>query len=144
PAGPHPDTPWALAGLALLVVAGACTEVSRRWNRRGRVVPFYVTLTTGLLAAISGSAALLLALLLPGMDPTLHVYPAIVWVLVAWSVFHVGLGVLMQGYCLARRFYGRMTDIHDADIANVSLYWYFTTATVVLTVAVIVGFPEAV
>src|SRR5690606_39851888 len=62
PAGPHPDTPWALAGLALLVVAGACTEVSRRWNRRGRVVPFYVTLTTGLLAAISGSAALLLAL----------------------------------------------------------------------------------
>jgi cytochrome c oxidase subunit I+III len=35
-----------------------------------------------------------------------------------------------------------MTARHDIDIANVVLYWHFVAVTVVMTVAVIAGFPE--
>ena len=47
----------------------------------------------------------------------------------------------MQLYCVARRLAGRMTARYDIDITNVALYWHFTAITVVVTVAVIAGFP---
>ena len=53
-----------------------------------------------------------------GLDPTSHVYPATVWLLVIWTAFHVAVGILMQLYCLARRVAGRMTARHDIDIAQ--------------------------
>ena len=34
-----------------------------------------------------------------------------------------------------------MTARYDIDIANVTLYWHFTAVMVVVTVAVIAGFP---
>ena len=47
----------------------------------------------------------------------------------------------MQLYCLARRLAGCMTARYDIDITNVALYWHFNAITVVVTVAVIAGFP---
>jgi cytochrome c oxidase subunit I+III len=47
----------------------------------------------------------------------------------------------MQLYCLARRLTGRMTARYDIDITNVALAWHFIAITVVITVAVIAGFP---
>ena len=75
--------------------------------------------------------------------PRRGVYAATVWVLVLWSVVQVALGVVMQVYCAARRLAGRMTARYDIDICNVVLYWHFTAATVLITVAVIAGFPLA-
>ena len=51
------------------------------------------------------------------------------------------VGLIMQLYCVARRLAGRMTARHDIDITNVALYWHFVAFTVVITVAVIAGFP---
>jgi cytochrome c oxidase subunit I+III len=76
------------------------------------------------------------------MDPTEHVYPAIVWLLVIWSAVHVAPGVLMQLYCVARRLAGRMTAEYDSDMYNVTLYWHFVIVTVATTIAVIAFFPE--
>jgi cytochrome c oxidase subunit I+III len=64
-----------------------------------------------------------------------------VWMLVIWTVAHVGAGVVMQGYCIARRAAVHMTPRHDADIVNVTLYWHFVAVTALITVAVIAGFP---
>jgi cytochrome c oxidase subunit I+III len=36
-----------------------------------------------------------------------------------------------------------MTAYHDIDITNVVLYWHFVAITVLITVAVIAGFPLA-
>ena len=79
-----------------------------------------------------------------GLDPSTHVYPAIVWLLVIWTVLHVAVGVLMLLYCLARRLAGRMDGRHDIDISNVTLYWHFVAVTVFVTVATIAGFPLVV
>ena len=80
--------------------------------------------------------------LLTGLDPTRNAYPAIVWVLVLWTLTHVAVGMLMHTYCLLRRVAGRLTARHDIDLRNVTLYWHFTALTVAMTVLVIAGFPQ--
>jgi cytochrome c oxidase subunit I+III len=79
-----------------------------------------------------------------GLDPASNVYPATVWILVIWTAAHVVVGLIMQLYCVARRLAGRMTSRYDIDISNVALYWHFVAVTVVITVAVIAGFPMVV
>jgi cytochrome c oxidase subunit I+III len=76
-----------------------------------------------------------------GLNPTSDVYAATVWVLVIWSAAHVGVGVIMQLYCLARRVAGRMTGQYGQDVVNVTVYWHFVAVTALITVAVIAGFP---
>ncbi|MDO9022833.1 MAG: cytochrome c oxidase subunit I [Deltaproteobacteria bacterium] len=137
-----PGLLWPLLGGGALVASWALTLLARRANRRDRAALFYASMLSAVALAIAGSCALIAGPSRTGLDPTRHVYPAIVWMLVAWTVFHVGLGVVMQLYCVARRAAGRMTARHDIDAANVSLYWHFTALTAFVTVAVIAGFPR--
>ena len=135
---------WPLAGLALLLVSWLATLGARRWNREDRWGLFYVAVVLAVLAALAGGAALLWGPHAAGMDPTSHVYPAMVWLLLGWTALHAALGVLMQVYCAARRLFGRMDATHDAEIVNVSLYWHFVALTVLVAVATVVGFPQVV
>jgi cytochrome c oxidase subunit I+III len=77
------------------------------------------------------------------MDPTAHVYPAIVWILVLWVVVHAAVGVVMQLYCVARSLAGRMTSEYDMDIHNVALYWHFLAVTALTTFPIIALYPLA-
>jgi cytochrome c oxidase subunit I+III len=42
---------------------------------------------------------------------------------------------------VARRVAGRMTARFEIDIVNTALYWHFVAITMVVTLAVIAGFP---
>ncbi|QDT78500.1 Cytochrome c oxidase subunit 1 [Gimesia maris] len=137
-----PGVFWPVTGMVLLLIAYGLTLLSRYWNCSGQVSAFYLSLTLAAVVSLAGACALLAGPWLTGLDPTTHVYPAIVWVLTGWTVLHVILGVIMQLYCLARRAAGKMTNQWDADIVNVSLYWHFLALTVVMTVGVIAGFPS--
>lgn len=137
-----PGVFWPVTGMVLLLIAYGLTLLSRYWNCSGQVSAFYLSLTLAAVVSLAGAWALLAGPWLTGLDPTTHVYPAIVWVLTGWTVLHVILGVIMQLYCLARRAAGKMTNQWDADIVNVSLYWHFLALTVVMTVGVIAGFPS--
>jgi len=143
PPGPAagPGVPWPALGGALLLGAWGLVLLGRALNRRDVAAGFYLALVGALGLSIAGGAALLAGPLASGLDPTSHSYPATVWLLVAWSVLHVAVGVVMILYCLARRAAGRMTARHDIDVTNVALYWHFTILTVVATVVVIAGFP---
>ena len=77
------------------------------------------------------------------MDPTAHVYPAIVWILVIWAAIHGAVGIIMQLYCLARSLAGRLTPQYDMDLHNVALYWHFMLVTALVTFGVVGLFPEA-
>ena len=87
------------------------------------------------------AAALVAGPLTTGLDPTSHAYAAIVWALVVWIVLHLATGMIMQGYCLARSLFGKMTPRYDADLWNVTLYWHFAGFGALLTAVVIGGFP---
>lgn len=138
---PGPGVFWPCLGGALLLAAWAGTMLARRWNRAERTVAFYMGSLTSVGCALAGGAAILAGPWFHEMDPTAHVYPAIVWLLAIWVALHVITGVIMQLYCVARRIAGRMTARHDIDIHNTALYWHFAVVTAVITVAVIAGFP---
>ncbi len=137
-----PGTSWPLLGAGCVLGAWALTQLARRANRRDRPGWFYPLLGAAVAMAVLGGAALVMGPARTGLVPSRHVYPAIVWLLVVWSVVHLGLGVIMQLYCVARRAAGRMTARHDIDITNVTLYWHFAALTAVVTAAVIAGFPR--
>ncbi|KFI22599.1 cytochrome c oxidase subunit I [Nitrosococcus oceani] len=138
---PGPGLFWPLVAGVLLLSAWLLTVWARYWNRRDRAGGFYGALVTAIALALAGGLALFAGPWLTGLDPTRHVYPAIVWVLVLWTLVHVAIGVIMQLYCMARRWAGKLSARHDIDIINVRLYWHFMAITALVTIAVIAGFP---
>jgi cytochrome c oxidase subunit I+III len=138
---PGPGLIWPLLGLALLLAAWLLTLLARGWNRGGKVRVMQASLAAAATLAGLGGAALLAGPWLAGLDPTANVYPAVVWILLIWTVLHVGAGSIMQLYCVARSLAGRLTPAHDIDICNVTLFWHFVAATALITVAVVALFP---
>ena len=140
---PGPGMVWPLVALGLFVAAWLIMIISKRLNSAGRVGLFRLALVASLLLTVAGSGAGLAGPWLYDMNPELHVYPAIVWTLVIWTVAHAGVGVIMQAFCLAGSFAGRLTPRYDKDIHNVVLFWHFMAVTAVFTFAVIGLFPRA-
>jgi len=138
-----PGWQWPLASGLLVLGGWAATLAARFANARGAMRRARFLLAVGMLTGAGSIAALLAGPWLAGLDPTAHSYPAIVWALVAWIALHLAVGLLMQGYCIARSIFGRLTPRHDADLWNVTLYWHFTACCTLLTAIVIGGFPEA-
>lgn len=139
----QPDLPmlYSGGGLGLALLAWGLTWLSRHCNRKHSSAAFYTSIVGAIVCAIGASTALILAMTRSEMEPTSHVYPAIVWTLVGWTSAHLALGVIMLGYCLARRMAGRMTTQYDADISNVTLYWHFAATTALVALGVVIGFP---
>jgi cytochrome c oxidase subunit I+III len=136
-----PGVVWPVAGGVLVVAAWLATVLARRWNRGGRGGLCYAALLGGMGAAVAGGLALIAGPWTTNLDPTRHAYDATVWLLVVWSVLHLVLGLIMHMYCFARRLARDLTPKYDIDLANTTLYWHFAVLTVVITVAVIAGFP---
>ncbi|MBL8953403.1 MAG: cbb3-type cytochrome c oxidase subunit I [Myxococcaceae bacterium] len=138
-----PGVLWPVTGLALVLAAWGLTLLARRLNRAEVRAGAVVSLGLSAALAAAGAAALLYGPWVTGLKPSQHVYPAVVWVLVAWAALHLAVGVVMLGYCAVRRLTGRMTATYDGELQNTTLYWHFTALTALITVAVIAGFPLA-
>jgi cytochrome c oxidase subunit I+III len=141
---PGPGVFWPVVAAGLLLGAWGLTLLARHCNRHDQAVGFYGGLLCAMVLATAGGGALIAGPWSTDLDPQSHVYPATVWLLVLWTVFHIVVGLIMQLYCMARRVAGRMTAHYDIEITNVALYWHFTAFTAVVTVAVIAGFPLVV
>ncbi|MET3793139.1 cytochrome c oxidase subunit I [Aquamicrobium terrae] len=134
---------WPIAAAGLFLAAWTATMGALQLNATGRTAAMRLALALGALLALAATAAGLAGPWLHGMQPTVHVYPAIVWILVAWVLAHAAVGILMQLYCLARSLAGRLTPAHDMELHNVVLYWHFMTISAVIAFSVIGLFPEA-
>ncbi|NJK88493.1 MAG: cytochrome ubiquinol oxidase subunit I, partial [Myxococcales bacterium] len=139
---PGPGLFYPAVALGLVVLAWGLVRFARSMNRRDSTAGTLFGLMASTSSSVFGAFALLLGPWTHGMDPKVHVYPAIVWVIVGWTVLHLALGALMNAYCSARRLAKRMTARHDIDIVNIELYWHFALLTTIIAVAVIAGFPE--
>ena len=102
-----------------------------------------LALITGAITAALSAAALLIGPWRDGLDPTTHVYPAIVWVLGGWCAAHLLLGMVAALYCVARGLAGRLSARHDGDLWNATLFAHFTVPTVLVTLGVIHLFPAS-
>lgn len=140
---PGPGMRWPMIALSLFVAAWAAMLGARRLNASGWIDGARVALVAAFLLTLAASAAGFAGPWQHDMQPTAHVYPAIVWILVIWALAHAAVGSVMQLYCLARSLAGRLTREHDMELHNVALYWHFMAITAVITFAVIGLFPEA-
>ncbi|MGQ9424492.1 cytochrome c oxidase subunit I [Gilvimarinus sp. F26214L] len=138
---PGPGLFWPLLAAGFLLGAWLLTLAAARCNKRDRSAGFYGTLLAAVILNISGMYSLFAGPWHNALIASEHAYPATVWVLVIWTLLHLGIGLIMQLYCIARRAAGAMTGQWDTDIRNVSLYWHFMALTVVITVSVIALFP---
>jgi cytochrome c oxidase subunit I+III len=138
---PGPGVFWPVLATGMLLGAWTLTSLSKRWNQRAIGSGYYAGLSLASVLTIAGGVALLAGPWQSEMNPTSNIYPAIVWVLVIWVAAHIAVGLVLQLYCMARRLAGRLTPKYDIDISNAVLYWHFTIVMVVITVAVIAGFP---
>ena len=138
-----PGAFWPLTAAALFLFAWLAMLAARAANARGSATGLRLLLVLAAGLTVLGCAAGLAGPWFAEMDPTAHVYPATVWVLTAWTVTHGAVGILMQLYCLAGSFAGRLTHEYDIDIHNVVLYWHFMLATALAAFAVLGLFPLA-
>lgn len=142
--GAGPGLFWPAVATVCVIASWALTSGALRWNARDLARAYYVGLLGAVVLAGLGAAALVTGPWSAALDPTASAYAATVWLLAAWTVLHVVVGMVMQLYCVARRAAGRMDARHDIDIHNVVLYWHFTGATTLITIGVIAGFPLTV
>lgn len=77
------------------------------------------------LLAVSGAVLIAWSVWAAGMDPTAHVYPAMMRALAVWIGADAAAGSVMQLSCLAGCWFGKLTPDHDADLWNVMLFWHF-------------------
>jgi len=138
-----PGVFWPMTALVLTLLGWGATMAAREVHARGGVPMARLLLCGGLALSLTSAAAGLTGPWTAGMDPTLNVYPAIVWTLAGWAAIHAGVGALMQGYALARSLAGRMTPTHDADLRNITVYQHFMLFTAVVAYATIGLFPES-
>ncbi|MGE0241206.1 MAG: cytochrome c oxidase subunit I [Parvibaculaceae bacterium] len=138
-----PGVFWPLSALVLFVMAWALMVAARMLNHRHMTALMRMCLLAAFLLTIAGAVAGAMGPWSHAMDPTQHVYPAIVWVLVLWLMAHAAVGAVMQLYGLARSLAGRLTPQHDMELHNIVLYWHFLLITAVITCLVVGLFPEA-
>lgn len=138
-----PGTFWPLLALLLFAAAWSLMLAARSCNANGSTATMRACLIGSFALTLAGSGAGFWGPWSHAMDPTEHVYPAIVWILVAWVMVHAALGAVMQAYCLARSLAGRLTREHDMDLHNVVLYWHFLLIAAATTFAVTGLFPMA-
>jgi cytochrome c oxidase subunit I+III len=138
---PGPGLLWPALGAGACGLAWILTLLARRWNKAGKTLLFYSALGATVPLSAASAGAFLYGPWQSGLDPTLHSYPAIVWLLVIWTALHLLLGVVMHLYCIARRCAGRMTARHEIDMGNATLFFHFVALTALITALVIAGFP---
>jgi cytochrome c oxidase subunit I+III len=138
-----PGVLWPSLGAALTIAAWGALLLARRANAGDRRSLCYGGLAAALCCAVAAAPAMLAGPYLGELDPTEHVYGAIVWLLMIWCALHLVVGVVMLLYCAARRLAGRLSAPYDIDLHNSVLYWHFALLTVLITALVTAGFPLA-
>jgi cytochrome c oxidase subunit I+III len=131
-----------MVALTLVLAGWASTIAARETNRRDRIGLSRAALALSAVLTTAGGIAGLAGPHVHGMDPTLHVYPAMVWVLVVWIAVHTTVGTVMLLYTLARSMRGRMTAVHDGDVRNVAVYAHFLAFSALVTFVVLAFVPE--
>jgi cytochrome c oxidase subunit I+III len=139
-----PGVLWPVAAALLFTLAWVAMLLARRANAAASPAGLRGWLAASMALTIAGGLAGLYGPWSFDMDPTEHVYPAIVWIVVIWAVTHGAVALIMQAYCIAGSFAGRLTHEYDIDIHNVVLYWHFMLVTALVTFLVVGLFPLAV
>jgi cytochrome c oxidase subunit I+III len=136
-----PGWQWPAFACVLVGAGWLAMLAARSANGHGLRLVACVALSVAAIATGAGGIAILAGPWLVDLEPRMHAYAAIVWVLACWIAAHAALGVVMQLYALARGIAGHMTREHDGDLRNVTLYAHFLALQTLVAFVVVGVFP---
>ena len=130
----HAAEGWLGLGTLAAALSWGAMWGAKRLNAGEQTGAAKATLIGAILAALVGIGGFVLSVL--DLSPTAQAYPAILCALTVWVGAHLAAGTVMQVYCLAAVFAGKVTPRYDAEMHNVTLYWHFIGPTALITGAV--------
>jgi cytochrome c oxidase subunit I+III len=78
----------------------------------------------------------------PAPEPQRHAYTSVVYVLVACSLVHVAILVIMAAWLLARSAAGYVTQVRILEPRVVAVFWHYSVAQWVVGFSVIYLLPH--
>lgn len=130
-----------MGGLALMLIGWGMTIASREALRKDNGMVSMILLCSSVVIKAVGIAAWCYAAWAVGLDPTVHSFDAMVWMLILWTGLHLILDAVMHGYVIARIWKHCCTPIFRADVINLTLYGHFVAITVIVTFTLLALFP---
>jgi cytochrome c oxidase subunit I+III len=78
------------------------------------------------------------------LAPTAHAYSAIVATLLGFAAAHVGMGILMALWCIARIAAGLLYPGHTMTVQLCCGWWRLTLLSGLLVLLILTGYPYAI
>ena len=79
-----------------------------------------------------------------GLDPTVHAYTALVWMMVVWPAGHMALGTIMALFSLTKAAVRPRELAWSHAVDTTALWWGWSVIQSLLSVAIIVFYPQLV
>jgi cytochrome c oxidase subunit I+III len=142
--GNLPDLHWAASAVLWIASSGLVAYASRvlRDSDRFGQWPVRLALLGALPASIVAVAIDFWAQWQSGLPPGQHSYGAIVYTILCWQGFHVGILIIMGLYTIARSLCGLLDSRRRASFDSTMLMWHYTTGQGLIALALIYLFPR--
>jgi heme/copper-type cytochrome/quinol oxidase subunit 3 len=138
------DAGTALFAAVLLALSAGAITLAPFADRADRRV-----LMIGMLGAATllggGSIWFLIDLLrASGLDPTVHAYTALVWMMVVWPAAHIALGMIMALFSLTKAAVRPRGLAWSHAVDTTALWWGWSVIQILVSLAIIVFYPQLV
>jgi cytochrome c oxidase subunit I+III len=139
-----PDLRWAGSALLWLAGSGLVAYASRSLRHSDSVGrwPVRLALLFAIPASLVAIAIDLWTQWQSGLLPDRHSYGAVVYTILCWQGFHVGILVIMGLYTIARSFGGLLDSRRRASFDSTMLMCHYTTGQGIVALALIHLFPR--
>jgi len=144
PPGNFAAPPWALVGAACwaLVIGLVGPLIAKLGLRRKRPGLYHMGLLVGIGSGIVHLWLLERVRQTMSFAPTDHSFAAMFYALLGYSALHVGIGILLLGFALARAAAPDTSRRPFLTLKVVSLFWYYVVALGLVTAALIYALPD--
>ncbi len=128
-------------GILILAASSYAMAWASRANRRDDGRGYWI----GILAVFA-LGALFMAFVIPvfarsGLDPTRHSFDSTVWAIIGYHLLHMGVGLVLATYTMARTLAGHLTSRHNTDLNNTALFWHYTVGIGIVSLLVLFLVP---
>jgi cytochrome c oxidase subunit I+III len=138
------DAGTALIAAVLLALSAGAITLAPFADRANRRLVMIGMLSAATLMGGSGIWFLIDLLQTSALDPTVHAYTALVWMMVVWPAGHIALGMIMALFSLTKAAVRPRELAWSHAVDTTALWWGWSVIQSLLSVAIIVFYPQLV
>ncbi len=136
------DGGLALVTAALILASSLPAAFLGNADRHRRRHLIALLLAAMLALGIAGGWMSLALLWDSGLDPKRHAYTALVWMMVLFPLVHLGIGAVMAAFTLVKAWVDPPRYRWSHAARNTGLWWQWSVAQMLFSLAVIVFYPD--